>query len=219
MPYWRRPAALAACIASYRDLYGPALDIVVADDGSGDVPAVDARILRLPAKAGALNPSVPFNRAALVATGDILVLTNPEVIHKTAILEQMLLSLSALGPLGYVAAACWSPGQGWWFCHSKKGAKDGERGRAPIPPGAGLHFCAMLRRSLYEAVGGFSEEYRDGQGYEDNDLLWKLQKAGARFAIRDDLVTEHIDCPPTKWPAGGMARNRAIYEARWGAYA
>lgn len=215
MPYWKRPDALRACVATYREFYGPALDIVVVDDGD-DCPDVDARVLRLPKKAEALNPCVPFNRGVLVARGDVLVLTNPEVIHKTAILEGMLDALDDIGARGYVAAACWSPSQGWWYCHSTKGAKDRAQGRAPIPPGAGLHFCAMLRRSLYDMVGGFSEEYRDGQGYEDNDFLWKLHRAGAQFKICNSLVTEHIQCPPTKWPEGGLARNRAIFESRWG---
>lgn len=163
----------------------------------------------------ALNPSVPFNRGVAAARGDILVLTNPEVVHTRAILGGMLETLTALGPKGYVAAACWSPKAGWWYCHSQLGPRPKERGRGAMPEGSGFHFCSMLRRSLFDEVGGFSEEYRDGQGYEDNDLLWKLHAAGAHFAIRDDLVTEHVDCPRTAWPVGGAARNREIFEGKW----
>lgn len=73
----------------------------------------------------------------------------------------------------------------------------------------------MLHREFFDQVGGFDEQYRDGQGYEDNDFLWALHKHGARFAICDDLVTDHLPCPRSQWPAGGAARNKAIFERKW----
>lgn len=212
MPYWKRPEALEANIAAYRRFYGDDLEIIVANDGSDDLPAVAATIVSLPPKDRALNPCVAFNAGARAAQGDVLLLTNPEVVHREPILAGMLASLS---PRAYVAAACWSPKLQWWFAHSTLGPDPNAVGRAPMPPGSAFHFCALLHRSLYDEIGGFSEEYREGQGYEDNDLLWKLHSAGARFVIRDDLVTEHIDCPRTVWPAGGAARNKSIFEAKW----
>lgn len=190
----------------------------MVDDGSPEPAEVGptprpVKIVRLPAKTMALNPCVPFNVGVAHAVGDLIVLTNPEVIHRTAILPVMAERLRSLGPLGYVAAAC--RGRGWWYCHSKLMPADAKVGRAPSPPGAGLHFCAMLHRSLYEAIGGFTEAYRDGQGYDDNDLLWKLDAAGAKFEICDDLVCEHVQCPPSLWPVGGVARNRKLFNEAW----
>lgn len=195
-------------------------EIIVVDDGSPvhfvyDRDVGPVRGIRLPSKEHALNPCVPFNCGVAVARGEVIVITNPEVIHRAPILAEMLDQLEALGPKGHVASACWSPRRQWWFCHSSLMPKPSSVGRAPMPPGAGLHFCVMLYRKFYEEIGGFSEEYRDGQGYEDNDFLWKLATAGAEFVIRDDLVTEHIDCPPTVWPKGGADRNRKIFEAKW----
>jgi GT2 family glycosyltransferase len=202
-------------VTRFRTLYPRDLEIIVVDDGSGDLPAVDAKVVTLPRKDGALNPSVPFNRGVEASSGEFIVLTNPEVVHRAPILEEMKAEIERRGPRTYVAAACWSPRSKWWYCHSTDEPDDARVGRAPRPKGAGFHFCAMLRRELYDAIGGFTEDYRDGQGYEDNDLLWKLHAAGALFVIRDDLVTDHTDCPRTEWPKGGAARNRAIFEARW----
>lgn len=215
MPYWKRPEALIASIAMYRRHYGNALDVVVVNDGSDDLPLLSGvTLVDLPAKDRALNPCVALNAGVRAARGDVIMLTNPEVMHRAPIIDGLIEELGRLGPLGYVSAACWSPKHGFWFVHSTATPRPEAIGRAPVPPGAALHFCAVLHRSLFDAVGGFSEEYRDGQGYEDNDFLWKLAGAGARFAIRDDLVTEHIDCPPSHWPPGGLARNRAIFEAK-----
>lgn len=116
---------------------------------------------------------------------------------------------------GYIAAACQDQASGVWYCHSHLSPPGQKLGRAKIPEGAGFHFCAMMTRELYETVGGFSEEYRDGQGFEDNDFLWKLREAGATFKILDDCVTDHVECQRCKWPEGGHARNKQIFEAKW----
>lgn len=223
MPFWRRQAILELNLAAYRSLYpGDDIEIVIADDGSPEPATVvgefpwPVRLVRLPTKAAALNPCTAFNAGVAASSGDVLVLTNPEVVHRAPILVDMLEQLIRLGPKGYVAAACWGVKKEWWYCHSTKMPAPEEVGRAKMPEGAGLHFCAMLSRRLYEEVGGFSEEYRDGTGYDDNDLLWKLHVAGARFHIADHLVTDHYDCPRTQWPRGGAARNRAIFESKWG---
>lgn len=219
MPYWRRPEALSAQLKSLRALYPPELEIIVVDDGSHDFwigkDCSGMIFVHLPVKDVALNPCVPFNYGVAVSSGEFIVLTNPEVRHTKTILTEMMAECERLGPNAYVAAACWSPAHKWWFCHSTLEPHDASVGRAPKPKGAGFHFCSMLRRSLYDRIGGFSEEYRDGQGYEDNDLLWKLERAGTRFKIMDDLVTEHVECPRCEWPKGGHERNRLIYERKW----
>lgn len=207
----------------YRKLYPKTrLEIIVVDDGSPDKAVIDpgeypwpVNVIRLPDKAEAKNPCVAFNVGVKATKADIILLTNPEVVHRTPILVLMRDELRLMGRKGYIAAACW--GKGMWYCHSTDEPPDEKVGRAKRPSGSGFHFCSMLHRSLYEEVGGFSEEYRDGQAYEDNDFLWKLHKAGAVFSIKDDLVTEHLSCPRTIWPKGGAERNRAIFEAKWNA--
>lgn len=217
MPYWKRPTVLQDNVLRLREIY-PDVEIVIVDDGSWDLPEglEGTLIVSLPKKEAAMNPSVPFNHGVAESSGEFIVLTNPEVFHTKPILAEMRAECERLGPKANVAAACWSPSKKWWYCHSENGPPHRKVGRAKMPKGAGLHFCSMLRRELYDEIEGFSEEYRDGQGYEDNDFLWKLHEAGAKFAIRDDLVTEHMDCPRCDWPKGGAERNRLIFERKWG---
>lgn len=225
MPFWRRPRALHATLIAYRALYAPQLErqeleIVVVDDGSGDLPTdMDgARVVSLPKKGIALNPCVPFNRGVEESTGEFVCLTNPEVTHAAPILFEMREECRRLGPKAYVAAACWDDEDRRWFCHSYLEPDPRKIWRWPVPKGAGLHFCAMLRREFYDEVGGFDEAYREGQAFDDNDLLWKLYSAGAVFKIRDDLVTHHqtqLTGPRCKWAAGGWTRNKDIFEKKW----
>lgn len=221
MPYWDRLEALKTALDAMARHY-PTVDmeVVIADDG-GTVPLVldgeypwPVTVLRLPAKDGAKNPCVPFNEAAKLAKGDVLVITNPEILHTDPVLPEMLKSLKKLGPNGYVLAACWCPDEDKWHCHST--LRPLELHGIQHPKGSGLHFCAMLQRSLWDGIGGFDPAYRDGAGYDDNDLVMKLGKYGAKFLIRDDLVVTHPkNGARTQWPEGGFARNAEIFISKW----
>lgn len=223
LPYWNRPAALADALRAYRRCYARlAMEIVIADDGSAAPPDMSGewpwlvRVVHLPAKEIALNPCVPMNEAVAASRGDIIVLSNAEIVHDREVLPEMAAELRRLGPKGYVLAAAWCPEEQAWHCHSSIAGDrpSGER----QPPGSGFHFCAMLRRSLWDAAGGFDEDYRDGAGYDDPDWVNRLARAGAAFRIRDDLVVTHPrTAARSKWPAGAFERNRALFFSKWGA--
>lgn len=223
LPYWDRPAAAARGLASVARCYGDLdLEVVVVDDGTpapfappNDLPGMTPRmtVVRLPTKTGPLSPVTPWNIGAAAATGDWLALSCIEVIHETPVLDALAQAAGALGPKGIALAAAWCPEMAEWHCHSTHRSA----GAPALPEGTGRPFCAVLHRSLYEAVGGFDEAFRAGAGYEDMDFINRLLAAGARFQIRDDLVVTH---PKTDarihWPPAMFARNRALYEARWG---
>ena len=143
-------------------------------------------------------------------TGDIVVISCIEVLHQNPVLEQMATELENLGPDGYVLAAAWCPENAEWHCHSSIHFPE-------CPKGTGPSFLAAMHRSLYEKVGGFNEEMREGAGYEDRDFIFRLLEAGAKFKIRDDLVVWHPKGGGAriKWPAEKFARNEEIYRRRW----
>lgn len=213
MPYWHRQAALDRSLEAYRRLYADSLEIVIAADGC-DVTAPGCTVVNLPPKTKAMNPCVPINRAVEGSTGDVIVLTNPEILHTKPVLNQMRESLDH--PDRYVIAACWhrsdTKGKGWWVAHSS--CKAGQGGRLPMPEGSGFHFCAMLNRTLWDKAGGFDEDYRDGHACDDNDWLWRLESAGAKFLMRDDLVVQHFQSE-VNW-GGRLARNRRLLKQKWG---
>jgi len=211
MAYYMRQEALDHSLRALRALYAELeLEIVICDDGSPiSVSAPGCRIVTLPTKGYALNPCVPINRAVAASTGDVIVLTGPEIEHREPVLMAMF---ADLGPDDYVIAAC-RDGVDRWLCASS--VRPGENGRGPMPIGSGFHFCTMLHRSLFDRAGGFDEDYRAGQAFDDNDWLFRLERAGARFKMRDDLVVWHHQVP-CLWPIGGHARNLRLFESKWG---
>ncbi len=216
IPYWAQTRDglrdLVSTVAGALRAYS-SVEISLCDDGSpvefvvAEHPQV--RRVTLPVKDHALNPCVAINAAVHHSTRPLVLLTNPGAEIQAGMLEAML---AALDESAYVAAACRDVETGRWLCHST--VKGGEHGRGPMPPGSGFHFCAMLQRSLFEAAGGFDEDYRDGQAYDDNDFLWRLHAVGARFRVLDELVVTHKRST-TVWPSGGLERNRALFERKW----
>jgi len=75
------------------------------------------------------------------------------------------------------------------------GALNGGSPSAPVPAAmgqfaflpAGLASNLAVRRSAFEAAGGFSEEMNVG---EDIDFCWRVQLAGGRFGLATDAVVQ-----------------------------
>jgi hypothetical protein len=210
MPYWQRQAELDRSLSAYRSVYQDMeLEISVADDGSPqEVQAPGCIVTRLPSKAIGLNPCVPINVSVRASTGDVVVLTNPEIEHREDVFTGMLAMLQ--GPNDYVTVACRDV-SGMWLAGPQVDYT--KNGRLPVPKGAHFHFCAMLHRELFERVGGFDEGYRNGRSCEDNDWLWSLEAAGAVFKLAPGTVWHH------KTPhayAGTHESNKGRLLEKWG---
>lgn len=205
LAFWENYKEAAATVRSALALN---LDVSLCNDGSLMGDGIGYTV-RLPEKTMALNPCVPLNAAVNNSTRSVVVLTNPGVEIRAGMIERML---DVLDENTYVAAACRDFDTGRWLCHST--VKGGEHGRGPMPEGSGFHFLAMLTRSLWDRAGGFDEDYREGQGYDDNDFLWRLHRAGAKFKVLDDVVIDHKRST-TVWPPGGLERNRRLFESKW----
>lgn len=208
MPYWDRQQHLDRSLAAYRDLY-TGLEISICDDGSPEpVRAPECIVTTLPRKPHGLNPCVPLNAAVRASTRDVVVLTNPEIEHREDVFSGMLALLE--GPNDYVTAPCRDV-SGLWLAGPEVDYSTG--GRRPVPPGAHFHFCAMLHRDLFERVGGFDEGYRHGRSCDDNDWLWTLHAASARFRTAPGVVWHHRT--PHHF-VGSLADNTARLRAKWG---
>lgn len=209
VPYWNRQKALDKMFEQYDRLY-PDLDLQfsVCDDGSPE-PAVvpDGVILtRLPAKNHDLNPCVPINRAVEAATGEIVVLTNPEMEHREPVLHELLTLLE--GPDDYANARCWCVDRKLWLAGPEVDYT--KRHRVLLPPCAHFHFLAAFSRSLWERTGGFDEEYRHGTGYDDADWVWRASAAGAQFRVAEGTVYHYRGT--TRWT---MPSNRELFFRKW----
>lgn len=215
LPYWQRQAAadagLRSIAAAYPDLD---LEVIVVDDGNPEpfvAPdlGLSLRVVRLPTKKGPKCPCTAWNAGAAAARGNMLALSCIEIIHTKPVLWELAAQARALGSRGYALASAWCPETRSWHCHSSVDVPQ-------CPKGTGIAFLGVMRVTLFKQIGGFSEDYRDGAGYEDRDLIHRLHAAGAKFRIRDDLVVTHPKTGATiKWPEGAFDRNKQIFESRW----
>lgn len=188
------------------------VEVVLVDDGSPE-PFKNrwdfVKVVRLPLKFRPLNPCVPINVGVEEASGDLIALSNPEILHPKPILKDMAASIKKDND--YVIAGVWSEEQNRWHCHSSI-----DRGKY-LPKGSDYHFMTMMNRTLWDRTGGFDEEYRQGAGYDDPDFVRRLYRAGANFIRRDDLVVEH----PRKdahanWTPQMFERNKNLFLSKWG---
>lgn len=220
-PYYRRQHALLGMVNMYNEQYPDlSVELCIADDGSPS-PAWTppsqhtVRFAYLPLKNHPLNPCVPINKAVGQSTGDIIVLTNPEVRHEGPVLRELVLRLLEVsGPnrMAYVTARAAGIGYGgrgrFWLAGPEVDYT--KHGRLPVPPGAHFHFLAAFWRELWEEAGGFDEEYRHVQACDDNDWLWRCADVGAEFHTVEGVVTQPKS--NTKW---GMPHGRTMFHEKW----
>jgi hypothetical protein len=72
--------------------------------------------------------------------------------------------------------------------------------------------CLAVRRSAFEAAGGFDESYRNG--WEDMDLCLKLRANGGRVTYRGDIELVHHE-GKTRGDVHGTDDNAQLFYGRW----
>ena len=211
--------ALILMAEQYPDLD---LEVVIVDDGS-ETPYLapyempwPVRVDYLRPKSYPLNPCVPINWGVLESRGEFIALSSPEILHVNPVLEQMRDAIIGTGPSTYVTAAVWCPEQKRWHAHSTRRPLCPDRTTFVLPEGSQYHFLSMMTRTLWDQTGGFDLDYRDGAGYDDDDFVMRLARAGARFVMRDDLIVEHPkEGARSAWTTAQFHRNRGLFLSKW----
>ena len=220
MPYYNREDQLIEGVYSLFKTY-PLLDFVISIACDRSRPPLSLDIFPSGQRAHMLaswiegkpeprNPCVPINLAVNRAISrlkpDVIVLTNPEIIHVRPVIDEMLLVIKQEGPDTYVTARC----------EDERGVIAGtevdysKAGRLPVPEGAHFHFLAAFTPALWAKAGGFDPDYRFGQACEDNDWLWRVKRAGGLF--------RHVDTPvfhqksTTVW---NLPHNKDLFFEKW----
>lgn len=218
LPYWDRKEAADEALRRLDALYADLdLEVIVVDDGNREryVPPpgrLDIRVIYGPEKDEPKSPCTCWNVGVRAATGDLLALSCVEILHADQVLQQLAATVMECGHKAYALAAAWCPELREWHCHSAHRSA----GAPEMPAGFGRAFLGVLHRSLYEAAGGWDEDYRDGAGWEDLDFARRLERAGALPIFRDDLVVIHPKKGASiRWGAEKFARNEALYREKW----
>jgi hypothetical protein len=208
MPYYKRPE-LRFSLKSYTIFYSGRNDveIILIEDSKNAESAVHHEELfnTLKIHGGSLNikvitdpvrsynPSTKYNLGVKNASGDIIMLTNPETPHRTDILGV----LDKEHPEDvYNVCSCLAMylskenqdlfnsefQEHMWYQHS-------------VHRNALYHFCTVLSKKNYLKIGGFDERYSNGIAYDDDNFVRRVLHGAIQMISRDDLLTYHIEHP------------------------
>jgi GT2 family glycosyltransferase len=73
--------------------------------------------------------------------------------------------------------------------------------------------CLLIRRTLWDELGGFDTAYHNG--WEDVDLCLRARAAGAEVHYCHESVVTHLESVSRDVRAPNERANRELYEARW----
>ena len=206
-----RPGELADCLGSLsRVCYPGSLQVVVVDDCSDPPAAVPegVRLIHLPrpiGPAGARNAGAAQCHTELVAFLDSDCVAEPDWLE-SLVPELGDPDLAAAG--GRVLPAR----ERTWLERYEAVRSPLDLGRTPAPvrPQAPVPYLVtanlVVRRSAFEAVGGFDPALRCG---EDVDLCWRLQSAGHRLVYQPASRVRHRH----RGDPRAFVRTRAAYAA------
>jgi hypothetical protein len=140
------------------------------------------------------NPSKALNIGVRNATYDNIIITSPEIMPKTQVLEQL--------------TDCVGKNV---VCQVFDQDKDGnlkslvnKKFRSGDP---GMYFLALFNKKDIEVINGWDEDFMLGYAYEDNDFGKRWVRAGLPFQVRDDIQAVHQYHPRTETIHNGASIN------------
>jgi len=174
-----------------------------------------------------------FNKAAELASGDIIIIANPECMPISPILEEASYKLEKNI---YLTFKCYSLSSDTQekinlldfsksnvfnqmreflvfspSCVTTEG-QDGWYNHPQFRPKF-YHFTAGLRRKTYIEMGGFDELFGDGVAFEDDDFIRRLRLQNIPFVFADGTVL-HQNHYKDSWAVSDMslvARNQTLF--------
>jgi N-acetylglucosaminyl-diphospho-decaprenol L-rhamnosyltransferase len=170
----------ARLVTSERNLgFGGAINLVAARSGASELLlCANADVALRPGALEALTAALERDPGA-AAAAPRLVLPDGAVQHSAFAFPTV--PATALFVLGLAGDRLCTPGR-WDMTRAR---------RVPWAIGA----CLLVRRSAYEAVGGFDE--RQWMYAEDLDLGWRLRRAGWATRYEPRAVVDHVSSAST----------------------
>jgi len=228
IPYYKRALQLQSTLKSFDHFYRDRNDveiILIVDNKNNNQDMENLEtVLRVfnnlnikrvaGIKGESFSPAANYNLGLIASLGEFLILTNPEAMHSINILKSIDEELEKSKD-NYIVCSCLSV-TSKYIPVEKLGSVAGKWYQHSNYRNTGCHFCSVISSKKYFEIGGFSEEFSAGIGFDDDDFRNKVQKAEIPFIYRDDLVTLHLNHDKDSMDKEKYWRNKNMYNEKWG---
>ena len=224
MAYYNRKPQTLETLMGFQKMYTGKynFELVIVDDNSNDKNRLEEDIKHFTfpinlivistcEKGDRINPCVAYNRGFAEATGDIIIIQNPECFHIGDILKH---TIENLGEQDYFSYSCFSANtpeitqemiesdsinlikdkiflaknvtdpsvQMNWYNHPTDTAHGGRN--------TAYHYCSSIFKSKLDLIGGFDKRFADGYCFDDDQFLLSI-KYNLKLNIK---IIEPVKC-------------------------
>jgi len=212
VPVYNDSENLGVCLSALKRFARADTEIIVVNDASTDDSAAVAerfgvRVVDLPKNSG---PAAARNAGARHAAGDILFFVDSDVVLARDALDRLERTFASRPDLAAVFGS-------YDACPKAPGLISQYRNllhhfvHQNGNPAASTFWagCGAIRRSVFEAVGGFDEGRFRRPSIEDIELGYRLRRAGYNILLEKNLQGTHLK----RWTFGSMLRTDVIGRA------
>jgi mannosyltransferase OCH1-like enzyme/GT2 family glycosyltransferase len=201
MAFYQRQALLDKTLESIKTSSIKDYELILVDDASNEPLVCDgAKIIRVNKRDKWYTCSgVAFNMGLREATGDVIVIQNPECYHMGDILSYVEKNIQ---PNVYLSFGCYAINaeetvafhngimpilQNRIFTGSDRNGWYNHTRYRPVA----YHFCSAIMRKDLDRMGGFDERYARGVAFDDDDLIRRIKNRGMIVKIIDEPYVIH----------------------------
>lgn len=211
IPVYNGGESFRWCLASIRNSLCAPLEIIVVSDGDTDgswrvAEIFGATVLRLPTSGG---PARARNVGARAAKGDIVFFVDADVtLHPNTLsqVEQRFLHSPDLAAL--IGSYDDAPGAENFLSQYKNLFHHYTHQISSETASTFWGACGAIRRSVFQAIGGFDERYRK-PCIEDIELGYRLKRSGYPIHLCKDIQVKHLK----RWEPLSLLKAEIFYRA------